>query len=147
MLTQDCYNRLDAPTKALVDSINNDLSQQKETRMNILWCGGNEIHPVERGFFSDDAIENLSVVNPILNAAINVMYDEVGDYVNVAADFYKALEDLAYDYDGFVLPKNPVFLAHFFYHAGIEMHTDKQEVKCFVTDDEGCTFSTIKVLV
>ena len=147
MLTQDCYNRLDTFDKAIVDSINEHLSNQKETCMNILWCDGKDIHPVERGFFHQDMVDNLEVINPVLHTAINVQYDETGDYVNVAADFYKVLEDLAYDYDAFVLPKNPVFLAHFFYHAGIEMHTDKQDVTCFVTNDDGCTFSSIKVLV
>lgn len=146
MLTKECYNRLDAHDKALVDSINEDLSK-KETHMNILWCGEEKIHPIELAFFDGHRVDSFNFVNPKLHKEINTIFDSAGDYVNAAADFYKAMEDLAYDYDGFVLPKNPLFLAHFFYYAGIEMHTDKQEVKCFVTDDDGCTFSVIKVLV
>lgn len=115
--------------------------------MNILWCGVKEIHPISKDFFHSDTMDSFALVNPKLQKDINTEYETTGEYVNSAADFYKALEDLAYDYDGFVLPNNSVFLAHFFYHAGIEMHTDKQELICFVTNDEGFTFESIKILV
>jgi hypothetical protein len=146
MLTKECYNQLNADDKALVDSINKGLSKQKETRMNILWCD-KECLSENRDLFPSGMIDLLERVNPTLHKLINTEYNEVVDYVNAAADFYLAMEDLAYDYDAFVLPDEPVFLAHFFYHAGIEMSTDKQEVKCFVTNDNGHTFSAIMVLV
>jgi hypothetical protein len=144
MLTKECYNRLNADDKALVDSINKGLSKQKETRMNILWCG-KECLSENRDLFPLDRIDLLELVNPTLHNIINTP-KTVGDYVNAAADFYLAMEDLAYDYDAFVLPDEPVFLAHFFYHAGIEMSTDKQEVKCFVLNSN-LSLSPITVMV
>lgn len=112
---------------------------------NILWCMRNPPTIEQRLLFPGDNIDTLGSISKLFDE----IYKEHKDNLSVidsAVEFYKALEDIAFDYHTIVLPNDLPFLAEFFYHAGIEMGSTKDNLKCIIFTDE-LMFYSITIMV
>ena len=116
-----------------------------------LWCRPSCPVDEQTAILTAAGVEEVSTLREVDWRMFDTVFNPTvvsGTIVDRVADFFKALEDYAYTYnfEGCILPSDPVFLSNFFLHAGIEYHTDAESFRCILLDADNAVH-TITILV
>ena len=116
-----------------------------------LWCRKDSPTEEETYLLTSSGVEEIKTLKEVHPEMFDLIFNPTiisGTIVDRVADFFRALEDYAYTYefDGCILPSDQVFLWNFFFHAGMELHTDAESFRCILITSDN-TLHTITILV